>query len=172
VDEQEGDDATEAAERQPVGGARETSGSSHARNIGEALGGGDDVLDVSASARRREDGGAGLGRAPQRGPGAAETGGYQREVAPPPSIVVRARAKALKIAKFKGLDDAMPVTMWLQTVRAEVRRQAVTMGVQWRDDQLYHEVAAHLEGEAQRWFATVMESVERATRTSEPWRRC
>jgi hypothetical protein len=55
----------------------------------------------------------------------------------------------------------MPVTMWLKTVRAEVRWQAVTMGVQWRDDQLYNEVAAHLEGEAQRWFETVMESVAR-----------
>ncbi|EGZ18305.1 hypothetical protein PHYSODRAFT_459591, partial [Phytophthora sojae] len=53
----------------------------------------------------------------------------------------------------------MPVTMWLKTVRAEVRRQAATMGVQWSDGQLYHEVAAHLDGEAKRWFATVMESV-------------
>ncbi|EGZ29972.1 hypothetical protein PHYSODRAFT_462599, partial [Phytophthora sojae] len=26
------------------------------------------------------------------------------------------------------------------------------------DGQLYHEVAAHLDGEAKRWFATVMES--------------
>jgi hypothetical protein len=85
----------------------------------------------------------------------------QHTPAPLQPIVVRERAKSLKITKFKGLDDLMPVTMWLKTVRAEVWRQVVTMGVQWRDDQLYHEVAAHLEGEAQRWFATVMESVAR-----------
>ncbi|OWZ10126.1 hypothetical protein PHMEG_00017071 [Phytophthora megakarya] len=48
----------------------------------------------------------------------------------------------------------MPVTMWLKTIRAEIRRPEVTT-------QLYHEVAAHLDGEAQRWFATVMESVSR-----------
>jgi hypothetical protein len=102
--------------------------------------------------------GMGRGRTPPQEP--TGTGSAQREWAPQP-IVVRERAKALKISNFKGLDDAMPVTMWLKTVRAEVRRQAVTMGVQWRDDQLYHEVAAHLEGEAQRWFATVMETVPR-----------
>ncbi|KAG2912158.1 hypothetical protein PC129_g7666 [Phytophthora cactorum] len=49
--------------------------------------------------------------------------------------------------------------MWLRTVRAEVRQQAVTMGVQCRDDQQYHEVASYLEGEAKRWFETVIESV-------------
>ncbi|KAG1689216.1 hypothetical protein DVH05_002709 [Phytophthora capsici] len=53
----------------------------------------------------------------------------------------------------------MPVTMWLKTVRQEVRRQAAILGVEWRERQLYHEVASHLAGEAQRWFATVMESV-------------
>ncbi|KAE9190586.1 hypothetical protein PF002_g24728 [Phytophthora fragariae] len=53
----------------------------------------------------------------------------------------------------------MPVTMWLKTVRAEVRRQAVSLGVTWQEKQLYHEVASNLDGEAQRWFATVMESV-------------
>ncbi|KAE8960937.1 hypothetical protein PR002_g30056 [Phytophthora rubi] len=54
----------------------------------------------------------------------------------------------------------MPVSMWLKTVRQEVRRQAVTMGVEWNENQLYHEVASHLDGEAKRWFATVMESVQ------------
>ncbi|OWY91494.1 hypothetical protein PHMEG_00039911, partial [Phytophthora megakarya] len=73
-------------------------------------------------------------------------------------IVFREEPKSLKLTKFKGLDDSMPVTMW-KTVRAEVRRQAVTSGVVWQEKQLYHEVAAHLEGEAKRWFATVMESV-------------
>ncbi|KAG6616214.1 Retrovirus Polyprotein [Phytophthora cinnamomi] len=77
----------------------------------------------------------------------------------PQQIVVRERPKSLKLTKFKGLDDTMPVTMWLKTVRAEVRRQAVAMGVQWTDAQLYHEVALNLDGEAKRWFATVMESV-------------
>ncbi|KAG6623585.1 Retrovirus Polyprotein [Phytophthora cinnamomi] len=78
---------------------------------------------------------------------------------PQQPIVVREKAKSLKLTKFKGLDDAMPVTMWLKTVRAEVRRQAVTMGIIWQDKQLYHEMAAHLDGEAQRWFAAVMETV-------------
>ncbi|OWZ21491.1 hypothetical protein PHMEG_0003956 [Phytophthora megakarya] len=45
----------------------------------------------------------------------------------------------------------MPATTCLKTVRVEVRMQAVTMGVEWRQKQLYHEVAAHLEREAQRW---------------------
>ncbi|KAE9234115.1 hypothetical protein PF004_g9473 [Phytophthora fragariae] len=45
------------------------------------------------------------------------------------------------------------------TVRAEVRRQAVSLGVTWQEKQLYHEVASNLDSEAQRWFATVMESV-------------
>ncbi|KAE8964069.1 hypothetical protein PF002_g30114 [Phytophthora fragariae] len=52
--------------------------------------------------------------------------------------------------------------MWLKTVRAEVRLQAATMGVIWNDKQLYHEVAAHFKSDAQRWFATVMESVAEA----------
>ncbi|KAI9992392.1 hypothetical protein PInf_017794 [Phytophthora infestans] len=38
----------------------------------------------------------------------------------------------------------------LKTVKAEVRRQAVTVGTKWRDDQLYHEVASHLDGESKR----------------------
>ncbi|KAE8982999.1 hypothetical protein PR002_g23371 [Phytophthora rubi] len=54
----------------------------------------------------------------------------------------------------------MPVSMWLKTVRQEVRRQAVAMGVEWNENQLYHEVASHLDGEAKRWFAAVMESVQ------------
>ncbi|KAE8999351.1 hypothetical protein PR001_g19081 [Phytophthora rubi] len=103
--------------------------------------------------------GTGHGRTPPREPAGSRS--TRREWAPQQPIVVREKAKTLKIANFKGLDDAMPITMWLKTVRAEVRRQAVTMGIQWRDDQLYHEVAAHLEGEAQRWFATVMETVGR-----------
>ncbi|KAE8879346.1 hypothetical protein PF010_g29175 [Phytophthora fragariae] len=79
--------------------------------------------------------------------------------APQRPIIVREKAKTLKLKKFKGLDDTMPVTMWLKTVRAEVRRQAVSLGVTWQEKQLYHEVASNLDGEAQRWFATVMESV-------------
>ncbi|KAG6614539.1 Retrovirus Polyprotein [Phytophthora cinnamomi] len=58
--------------------------------------------------------------------------------------------KVLKLKKFKGLDDTMPVTMWLKTVRAEVMRQAVSLGAEWQERQLYHEVASNLEGEAQR----------------------
>ncbi|GMF28670.1 unnamed protein product [Phytophthora fragariaefolia] len=77
------------------------------------------------------------------------------ESAPARSIVVHEKVKELKLTKFRGLDDSM----WLKTVRAEVRRHSVTMGVIWSDKQLFHEVAAHIEGEAQRWFATVMETV-------------
>ncbi|KAG6608938.1 Retrovirus Polyprotein [Phytophthora cinnamomi] len=93
------------------------------------------------------------------------TAASSAEQAPARPIIVREKAKALKLTKFKGLDDVMPVSMWLKTVRAEVRRQAVTMGVEWREKQLYHEVASHLEGEAQRWFATVMESVPESQET-------
>ncbi|KAG1694629.1 hypothetical protein DVH05_021130 [Phytophthora capsici] len=78
---------------------------------------------------------------------------------PTPPVIVHERVKALRLTKFRGTEDSMPVTMWLKTVRQEVRRQAAILGVEWRERQLYHEVAAHLEGEAQRWFATVMESV-------------
>ncbi|EGZ22734.1 hypothetical protein PHYSODRAFT_285773 [Phytophthora sojae] len=92
---------------------------------------------------------------------------------PSQPIVVREKAKSLKLTKFKGLDDAMPVTMWLKTVRAEVHRQAVTMGVEWQEKQLYHEVAAHLEGEAQRWFATVgRRQCPSRRRASARWRTC
>jgi hypothetical protein len=114
-----------------------------------------------ANVGRQEGANTGLGRAPQRNAESTGDRAERRVPAPLRSIGVRERTKSLKITKFKGLNDMMPVTMWLKTVRAEVRWQAVTMGVQWRDDQLYNEVAAHLEGEAQRWFETVMESVAR-----------
>ncbi|GMF58808.1 unnamed protein product [Phytophthora fragariaefolia] len=87
-------------------------------------------------------------------------GSWVEEQHPPRQVVVREKARALKLTKLKGLDDTMPGTMWLKTVRAEVRPQAATMGVQWSDRQLYHEVASPLDGEARRWFATVMESVQ------------
>ncbi|KAG7379328.1 hypothetical protein PHYPSEUDO_008729 [Phytophthora pseudosyringae] len=51
-------------------------------------------------------------------------------------------------AQREGRAAPMPVMMWLKPVRAEVRRQAVTMGVEWTGAQLYHEVAARREGEA------------------------
>ncbi|KAF4148871.1 hypothetical protein GN958_ATG01945 [Phytophthora infestans] len=78
---------------------------------------------------------------------------------PPRRVNVREKAKALYLAKFKGLDETMPATMWLKSVTVEVRRQAVTMGVEWSDDQIYHESASHLDSEAKRWFATGTESV-------------
>ncbi|KAE8904522.1 hypothetical protein PF003_g11572 [Phytophthora fragariae] len=90
---------------------------------------------------------------------AASGRGPTQAGAPQRPIIVREKAKTLKLKKFKGLDDTMPVTMWLKTVRAEVRRQAVSLGVTWQEKQLYHEVASNLDSEAQRWFATVMESV-------------
>ncbi|KAE9265792.1 hypothetical protein PR003_g32347 [Phytophthora rubi] len=62
--------------------------------------------------------------------------------APQRPIIVREKAKTLKLKKFKGLDDTVPVTMWLKTVRAEVRRQAVSLGVTWQEKLLYHEVAS------------------------------
>ncbi|KAE8894060.1 hypothetical protein PF003_g21857 [Phytophthora fragariae] len=90
---------------------------------------------------------------------AASGRGPTQAGAPQRPIIVREKAKTLKLKKFKGLDDTMPVTMWLKTVRAEVRRRALSLGVTWQEMQLYHEVASNLDGEAQRWFATVMESV-------------
>ncbi|EGZ13674.1 hypothetical protein PHYSODRAFT_335423 [Phytophthora sojae] len=115
-----------------------------------------DYVDLTGTGGGGGHGGAGPGRASTPPPtlGAAR----MRAVAAP--IVVREKAKALKLTKFKGVDDTMPVSMWLKTVRQEVRRQAVTMGVEWNENQLYQEVASHLEGEAKRWFATVMESVQ------------
>ncbi|POM77926.1 LOW QUALITY PROTEIN: Hypothetical protein PHPALM_4615 [Phytophthora palmivora] len=100
--------------------------------------------DNSASAvriPRRGDrnglGGYGFGRTPPEAPAtAAERTSGTGDGALYRQVVVREKAKALKLTKFKGLDDAMPVTMWLKTVRSEVRRQAATMGVQWSDNQL------------------------------------
>ncbi|KAE8962360.1 hypothetical protein PR001_g29729 [Phytophthora rubi] len=101
---------------------------------------------------------AGNGRPANPQPGPAGGPARARTAATP--IVVREKVKTLKLTKFKGLDDTMPVSMWLKTVRQEVRRQAVAMGVEWNENQLYHEVASHLDGEAKRWFAAVMESVQ------------
>ncbi|OWZ01509.1 hypothetical protein PHMEG_00027082 [Phytophthora megakarya] len=161
------------------------SGAGHGGNGGSAGAGGDDAGhgrnpprqpqqrgSVNTAGGRQQAEMAGLGG----GHGDAGAGHVSPPPPPPPApmtsmtsgttqpgvtqqIVFREKPKSLKLTKFKGLDDSMPVTMWLKTVRAEVRRQAVTSGVVWQEKQLYHEVAAHLEGEAQRWFATVMESV-------------
>ncbi|OWZ16162.1 hypothetical protein PHMEG_00010093 [Phytophthora megakarya] len=60
-------------------------------------------------------------------------------------VIVRKKAKSLKLMKFERLDGTMLVTMWLKTVRAGIRRQAVTMSVEWRETQLYLEVVSHLE---------------------------
>ncbi|EEY66814.1 uncharacterized protein PITG_17381 [Phytophthora infestans T30-4] len=57
----------------------------------------------------------------------------------------------------------------LKTVKAEVRWQAVTVGTKWRDDQLYHEVASHLDGESKRWFATVIKSVSPEEENIDPY---
>ncbi|KAG3087290.1 hypothetical protein PC122_g8883 [Phytophthora cactorum] len=78
-------------------------------------------------------GGAGAGRTPPpRRTYVRGTTGYSVVEARPPQqpIVVHEKAKA-----------------------------AVSMRVQRRDDQLYHEVASQVKGEAKRWFATVVESV-------------
>jgi hypothetical protein len=112
-------------------------------------------MDSAGTGGGDEPPGAGAGRSPATPRAAPAT----VEAATARPIIVREKARALKLTKFKGLDDIIPVTMWLKTVRAEVRRQAVTMGVEWYEKQLYHEVASHLEGEVQRWYATVMESV-------------
>ncbi|KAE8976625.1 hypothetical protein PR001_g25362 [Phytophthora rubi] len=126
-------------------------------DTGAVRGGGDAAR---AGAGMTNTGGAGRGRTPTLvDAGRTEANSWALDGAPARPIVVREKVKSLKLTKFKGLDDSMPMTMWLKTVRAEVRRQAATMGVIWNDKQLYHEVAAHFEGEAQRWFATVMESV-------------
>ncbi|KAE9033336.1 hypothetical protein PR001_g10213 [Phytophthora rubi] len=79
---------------------------------------------------------------PREAATAASGRGPTQAGAPQRPIIVREKAKTLKLKKIKGLDDTMPVTMWLKT-----------------EKQLYHEVASNLDGEAQRWFATVMESM-------------
>ncbi|KAG6622225.1 Retrovirus Polyprotein [Phytophthora cinnamomi] len=120
------------------------------------------ATDPSTAATPRTAGGEHPGRvslATGMPPTTRYWGSWADDQTPPRQVIVREKARALKLTKFKGLDDGMPVTMWLKTVRAEVRRQASTMGVEWSDGQLYHEVASHLDGEAKRWFATVMDSV-------------
>ncbi|KAG7375862.1 hypothetical protein PHYPSEUDO_014970 [Phytophthora pseudosyringae] len=97
---------------------------------------------------------AGAGRnASQGGVGAGHGGAPPRDVAPGRGgragrITADRREREGQIAQdheIRGLYGTMPVTM----------------GVQWREDPLYHEVAAHLDGEALRRFATVMETVAR-----------
>ncbi|GMF46610.1 unnamed protein product [Phytophthora fragariaefolia] len=125
---------------------------------GNQLGGGAAGTGTGTSPTGAGD--TGPGRAPtSRDTGNTSGSTWAYESAPERSIVVHEKVKALKLTKFRGLDDSMPVSMWLKTMRVEVRRQAATMGVIWNDKQLYHEVAAHFEGDAQRWFATVMETV-------------
>ncbi|KAE8896522.1 hypothetical protein PF005_g4263 [Phytophthora fragariae] len=58
---------------------------------------------------------------PREAATAASGRGPTQAGAPQRPIIVREKAKTLKLKKIKGLDDTMPVTMWLKTVRAEVR---------------------------------------------------
>ncbi|KAG6585099.1 Enzymatic Polyprotein [Phytophthora cinnamomi] len=174
-----GDAAGSDSGQRTLRGSRGSDGDSHASGVQRGPGGGnagtgadtprgtDTSAEATISTPLTGSRGDAAGTGGDGGPGGAGTGrGPATPVTttmsgaePARPIIVREKAKSLKLTKFKGLDDAMPVTMWLKTVRAEVRRQAVTMGVECRDKQLYHEVASNLEGEAQRWFATVMESV-------------
>ncbi|OWZ17072.1 hypothetical protein PHMEG_0009034 [Phytophthora megakarya] len=86
------------------------------------VGYGGEIVDLENAGGDGRRGGAGLGRTPppqppNRNTGTGTTGDTAR--ASTPQVVVREKAKALKVSKFKGLDDSMPVTMWLKTVRAE-----------------------------------------------------
>ncbi|KAG6612617.1 Retrovirus Polyprotein [Phytophthora cinnamomi] len=174
-----GDAAGADSGQRTVRGSRGSDGDSHASGVPRGPGGGnagtgadtptgtDTTAEATICTPLTGSRGDAAGTGGDGGPGGAGTGRgpatpvttTMSEAEPARPIIVREKAKSLKLTKFKGLDDVMPVTMWLKTVRAEVRRQAVTMSVEWRDKQLYHEVASNLEGEAQRWFATVMESV-------------
>ncbi|KAE8956073.1 hypothetical protein PF011_g31598 [Phytophthora fragariae] len=149
------------------GGGREDSGSQQSNTNANANANADATSETATMDVSGSGGGdwAGTRRPPPPPPQPREAAtsasgrGPTQAGAPQRPIIVREKAKTLKLKKFKGLDDTMPVTMWLKTVRAEVRRQAVSLGVTWQEKQLYHEVASNLDGEAQRWFATVMESV-------------
>ncbi|GMF49531.1 unnamed protein product [Phytophthora fragariaefolia] len=59
---------------------------------------------------------------------------------PPHQVVVREKARALKLTKYKGLDDTMSVTMWLKTVRAELAGERVPRGMSSSDG------ATHVRG--------------------------
>ncbi|GMF26487.1 unnamed protein product [Phytophthora fragariaefolia] len=63
-------------------------------------------------------GSASAGPPPMQAPG-SPAANYASGTETVPPFVVREKVKALKLTKFKGLDDAMPVSMWLKTVRAE-----------------------------------------------------
>ncbi|ETI54147.1 hypothetical protein F443_03001 [Phytophthora nicotianae P1569] len=79
----------------------------------------------------------------------------------PMTIVMprEAKPKQLRIPKFKGIDDALPVTTWLRSIQNEIKRQQSTLGVAWQEHQLYLEAAANFEGEALRWFGTIAGSI-------------
>ncbi|KAE9162519.1 hypothetical protein PF005_g30817 [Phytophthora fragariae] len=131
--------------RERIGHAGGSGGDQRGDDTGAVRGGGDAAR---AGAGMTNTGGAGQGRTPTLvDAGRTVASSWALDSAPAQPIVVREKVKSLKLTKIKGLDDSMP---------------AATMGVIWNDKQLYHEVAAHFEGEAQRWFATIMESVAEA----------
>ncbi|KAE8876358.1 hypothetical protein PF005_g19297 [Phytophthora fragariae] len=69
------------------------------------------------------------------------------------------RPKKMRVPKYKGLDGNMAVSTWLRAVQTETRRQERTLGVHWDPDEVYYEIASHLEGEALRWYGNIMSAI-------------
>jgi hypothetical protein len=67
--------------------------------------------------------------------------------------------KKMRLPKFKGLNGTIAVSTWLRAVQTETRRQERTLGIRWERDEVYFEMASHLEGEALRWYGNIMSSV-------------
>jgi len=100
----------------------------------------------------------------------------QRETPPPPPATARTwlpttttpgrdmvreyhQPKKMRLPKFKGLNGTIAVSTWLRAVQTETRRQERTLGIRWERDEVYFEMASHLEGEALRWYGNIMSSV-------------
>ncbi|KAE9061984.1 hypothetical protein PF010_g29600 [Phytophthora fragariae] len=67
------------------------------------------------------------------------------------------RPKKMRLPKYKELDGNMAVSTWLRAVQTETRRQERTLGVHWDPDEVYYEMASHLE--ALRWYGNIMSAI-------------
>ncbi|KAE9075617.1 hypothetical protein PF007_g24927 [Phytophthora fragariae] len=76
--------------------------------------------------------------------------------------------KKMRLPKFKGLYGTMAVSTWLRAVQTETRRQERKLGVHWDVDEVYFEMASHLEGEALRWYGNIMSAITDETDENLP----
>ncbi|KAE9264215.1 hypothetical protein PF001_g31377 [Phytophthora fragariae] len=96
--------------RERSGHAGGSGGDQRGDDTGAVRGGGDAAR---AGAGMTNTGGAGQGRTPTLvDAGRTVASSWALDSAPARPIVVREKVKSLKLTKFKGLDDSMPVTMW------------------------------------------------------------